>query len=82
MVVLTQRINDLTKGKNEKWKNDKGKSEKGLIAESFDWDEESVSLEDEGTTRIIAFMAISKDEPFMGKADARSGQWVDITMKK
>ncbi|GJX18676.1 retrovirus-related pol polyprotein from transposon TNT 1-94 [Tanacetum coccineum] len=27
-------------------------------------------------------MAISKDEPSVGKADARSGQWVDITMKK
>nr|GEZ98573.1 retrovirus-related Pol polyprotein from transposon TNT 1-94 [Tanacetum cinerariifolium] len=51
-------------------------------AESFDWDEESVSLEDEGTTGIKAFMAIAKDEPSVGKADARSGQWVDITMKK
>ncbi|GJZ41174.1 hypothetical protein Tco_0588060 [Tanacetum coccineum] len=27
-------------------------------------------------------MAIAKDEPSVGKADARSGQWVDITMKK
>ncbi|GJU49095.1 hypothetical protein Tco_1218650 [Tanacetum coccineum] len=45
-------------------------------------DEESMSLEDEGTTRIRAFMAIAKDEPSMGKADTRSGQWVDITMKK
>ncbi|GJZ24009.1 retrovirus-related pol polyprotein from transposon TNT 1-94 [Tanacetum coccineum] len=44
--------------------------------------EESVSSKDEGTTRIRAFMAIAKDEPYMGKADARSGQWVDITMKK
>ncbi|GKD13963.1 retrovirus-related pol polyprotein from transposon TNT 1-94 [Tanacetum coccineum] len=82
MAVLTQRIDDLTKGKSEKGKNDKGKCEKGLIAESFDWDKESVSSEDEGTTRIRAFMAIAKDEPSVGKADARSGQWVDITMKK
>nr|GEV72729.1 uncharacterized mitochondrial protein AtMg00810-like [Tanacetum cinerariifolium] len=29
-----------------------------------------------------AFMEISEDEPLVGKADARSGQWVDITMKK
>ncbi|GJS95756.1 retrovirus-related pol polyprotein from transposon TNT 1-94 [Tanacetum coccineum] len=36
MAVLTQRIDDLTKGKSEKGKIDKGKSEKGLIAESFD----------------------------------------------
>ncbi|GJZ62847.1 hypothetical protein Tco_0619268 [Tanacetum coccineum] len=72
MVVLTKRIDDLTKGKSEKGKNEKGKSEKGLIAESFDWDEESVSSEDEGTTKIRAFMAIYKDEPSIGNANARS----------
>ncbi|GJU83151.1 uncharacterized mitochondrial protein-like protein [Tanacetum coccineum] len=58
------------------------KSEKGLVAESFDWDEESVLSEDEGTTKIKAFMAIAKEESFVRKADARSGQWVEITMKK
>ncbi|GJU72070.1 retrovirus-related pol polyprotein from transposon TNT 1-94 [Tanacetum coccineum] len=58
------------------------KSEKGLIAESFDWDEESVSSEDEKTTRIKAFMAIVEDEPSVEKANARYGQWVDITLKK
>nr|GFA28827.1 retrovirus-related Pol polyprotein from transposon TNT 1-94 [Tanacetum cinerariifolium] len=73
MVVLTQRIDDLTKGKSEKGKINKGKSEKGLIVESFDRDEESVSSKDKGTTRIRASM---------GKADARSGQWVHIIMKK
>ncbi|GKF09378.1 retrovirus-related pol polyprotein from transposon TNT 1-94 [Tanacetum coccineum] len=31
MAILTQRIDDLTKGKNEKGKIDKGKSKKGLI---------------------------------------------------
>ncbi|GJT88103.1 hypothetical protein Tco_1069820 [Tanacetum coccineum] len=55
---------------------------KGLIADSFDWDKESVSLKDEGTTKIKAFMAIAEDEPSVGKADARFGQWVEITMKK
>nr|GEX01930.1 retrovirus-related Pol polyprotein from transposon TNT 1-94 [Tanacetum cinerariifolium] len=68
--------------KSKKGKNEKGKSEKGLITESFDWDEESVSSKDEGATWIRAFMAIAKDEPSVGKADARYGQWVDITMKK
>ncbi|GJS77692.1 hypothetical protein Tco_0727573 [Tanacetum coccineum] len=67
----------LSKGKAEK-----GKCEKGLIAESFDWDEESVSSDDEGTTKIKAFMAITEDEPSVRKADARSGQWVEITIKK
>ncbi|GJZ14123.1 hypothetical protein Tco_0549353 [Tanacetum coccineum] len=43
---------------------------------------ESMSSEDEGTTRIRAFMAIAEDEPSVGKTDARSCQWVDITMIK
>ncbi|GJS29029.1 retrovirus-related pol polyprotein from transposon TNT 1-94 [Tanacetum coccineum] len=81
MVVLTKRIDDMTKGKSEKGKKEKEKSEKGLIAESFDWDDESVSSDDEGSTKIKAFMAITEDEPSVGKANARSGQWVDITMK-
>ncbi|GKC72453.1 hypothetical protein Tco_1118336 [Tanacetum coccineum] len=45
-------------------------------------DEESISSEDEGTTKIRDFMAIVEDEPSVGKADARFGQWVDITTKK
>ncbi|GKB09289.1 retrovirus-related pol polyprotein from transposon TNT 1-94 [Tanacetum coccineum] len=70
------------KRSRRKGKNEKGKSDKGLIAESFDWDEESVSSKYEGTTKIKAFIAIAEDEPSVGKADARSGQWVEITMKK
>ncbi|GJV15600.1 hypothetical protein Tco_1360923 [Tanacetum coccineum] len=50
----------------------KNKSEKGLVAKSFDWDEESLSSKYEGLTMVIAFMAIAKDEPAVGKADARS----------
>ncbi|GKC78968.1 hypothetical protein Tco_1129742, partial [Tanacetum coccineum] len=46
---------------------------KAEIVDSFDWDEESVSLEDEGTTKIRAFMTIAEDEPSVRKADARSG---------
>ncbi|GJW58124.1 retrovirus-related pol polyprotein from transposon TNT 1-94 [Tanacetum coccineum] len=82
MVVLTKRIDDMTKGNSEKGKKEKEKSEKGLIAESFDWDDESVSSDDERSTKIRAFMPIAEDEPSVGKADARSGQWVDITMKR
>ncbi|GKA89568.1 retrovirus-related pol polyprotein from transposon TNT 1-94 [Tanacetum coccineum] len=82
MVVLTNRNDDMTKGKSEKGQKDKEKSEKGLLVESFDWDDESVSSDDKGSTKIKAFMAITEDEPSVGKADARSGQWVDITMKK
>ncbi|GJS49706.1 hypothetical protein Tco_0599827 [Tanacetum coccineum] len=68
MTVLTKKIDALSKGKSKK-----GKGEKGLIAESFEWDEESISSEDEGTTKIKAFMEIVEDKPSVGKADARSG---------
>ncbi|GKA89836.1 retrovirus-related pol polyprotein from transposon TNT 1-94 [Tanacetum coccineum] len=82
MVVLTKRIDDITKGKSEKGKKDKENSEKGLLAESFDWDDKFVSSDDEGSTKISSFMEIAEDEPSVGKVDTRSGQWVDITMKK
>ncbi|GJZ63550.1 hypothetical protein Tco_0619971 [Tanacetum coccineum] len=45
-------------------------------------DEESLSTKHEGVTRVKAFIAITEDEPDVGKADARSGLWVEITMKK
>ncbi|GJZ21697.1 hypothetical protein Tco_0558736 [Tanacetum coccineum] len=82
MAVLTKRIGDMTKGKSKKGKKKKEKSKKGLIAESLDWDDECVSSDDEWSTKIRAFMAIAEDEILVGKADARSGQWVNITMKK
>ncbi|GKA07225.1 retrovirus-related pol polyprotein from transposon TNT 1-94 [Tanacetum coccineum] len=59
----------------------RGKSEKGLVAELFNWDEESVSSDDEGVTTFKALMAVD-DEPSVGRVDARSGQWVEITMNK
>nr|GEW46995.1 hypothetical protein [Tanacetum cinerariifolium] len=82
LAVLTKRIDDLTKEKCEKGKKKKEKREKCLLVESFDWDDESVSSDDEENTKIRAFMAIAEDEPSFGKVDARSGQWFDITMKK
>nr|GEX22203.1 retrovirus-related Pol polyprotein from transposon TNT 1-94 [Tanacetum cinerariifolium] len=83
-VIISQSewIDELTKEKNDKGKGDKEKSDKGLVAESFDWDDESMSSEDEGTTKFKAFMAIAEDELPVGKEDARYGQWVDINMKK
>ncbi|GKB31355.1 retrovirus-related pol polyprotein from transposon TNT 1-94 [Tanacetum coccineum] len=62
--ILTKKIDAMSNGK----------SEKGLVAESFDWDKESVSSEDEGVTKVKAFMAITEDEPSVGKVDARSSQ--------
>ncbi|GKD36523.1 hypothetical protein Tco_1252032, partial [Tanacetum coccineum] len=60
----------------------KNQSDKGLVVESFDWDEKSLSSEDEGVTSVKAFMDIAEDEPTVGKTAVRSGQWVEITMKK
>ncbi|GJX87132.1 retrovirus-related pol polyprotein from transposon TNT 1-94 [Tanacetum coccineum] len=82
MADLNAEYHERALDRVKKGKSDKGKSEKGLTAESFNWDEEYVSSKDEGTTKIRAFMEIAEDEPSVGKADARSGQWVDITMKK
>ncbi|GJV66290.1 hypothetical protein Tco_1477118 [Tanacetum coccineum] len=45
-------------------------------------DEESVSSKDKGVTKVKAFVAIAEDELSVGKADARSGQWIEITIKK
>ncbi|GKD79605.1 hypothetical protein Tco_1342226 [Tanacetum coccineum] len=43
---------------------------------------ESVSSKDEGVTKVKSFMAIAEEEPSVEKNDARSGQWVEITIKK
>nr|GEU67333.1 putative reverse transcriptase domain-containing protein [Tanacetum cinerariifolium] len=76
IAVLTKKIDAINKGK----------SEKGLVAESFNWDEESVSSDDKGVTKFKALMAVV-DKLLVRRADgrytdARSGQWVEITMNK
>ncbi|GJR75251.1 retrovirus-related pol polyprotein from transposon TNT 1-94 [Tanacetum coccineum] len=40
------------------------------------------SDDDEGVITSKALMAIADEEQLVGRADARSGQWVEITMKK
>ncbi|GJZ05369.1 hypothetical protein Tco_0538644 [Tanacetum coccineum] len=62
LALLTKKIDVVSKNK----------SEKGLVAESFDWGEESLSSKDEGVTRVKAFMAIAEDELVVGKTDTRS----------
>nr|GEY36718.1 retrovirus-related Pol polyprotein from transposon TNT 1-94 [Tanacetum cinerariifolium] len=54
---------------------------KGLVAETFDWDEEEVS-DDEDVTQIKVLTALANDELTVGKNHARNGEWIDITMKK
>ncbi|GJZ33602.1 hypothetical protein Tco_0579038 [Tanacetum coccineum] len=72
LALLTKKIDVVSKNKLEK----------GLVVKSFDCDKESLSSEDEGVTRVKAFMAIAEDELAVGKTDARYGQWVKITMKQ
>ncbi|GJW69382.1 retrovirus-related pol polyprotein from transposon TNT 1-94 [Tanacetum coccineum] len=48
----------------------------------MDESNETLSSKDEGITKVKVFMAIVKDELSVGKANARSSQWVEITMKK
>ncbi|GKB08436.1 hypothetical protein Tco_0836720 [Tanacetum coccineum] len=50
---------------------------KGLVAETFDWDEEEVS-DDEEVTKVKALMALADDELTAGKNHARNGEWIDI----
>ncbi|PWA72457.1 Integrase, catalytic region, Zinc finger, CCHC-type, Peptidase aspartic, catalytic [Artemisia annua] len=55
---------------------------KGLVAEIFDWDEESISSEDE-EVHVSGLMTLSDDNKLaVGKSHARNGEWVNITMRK
>ncbi|GJU85703.1 retrovirus-related pol polyprotein from transposon TNT 1-94 [Tanacetum coccineum] len=54
---------------------------KGLIAETFDWDEEEVSYEEE-VTQVKVLIALADDELTVRKSHARNGERVDITMRK
>ncbi|GKC10380.1 hypothetical protein Tco_1007162 [Tanacetum coccineum] len=54
---------------------------KGLVAETFDWDEEEVS-DDEEMTQVKVLMALADVELIVGKNHARNGEWINITMRK
>ena len=75
LILLNEKVEALSKKKPEK-------KERGFIAETYDWNDEPLSSDDEQQTTVRAYMALAEDEPAVGKSDARSGQWVDITMKK
>ncbi|GJU42574.1 hypothetical protein Tco_1195531 [Tanacetum coccineum] len=54
---------------------------KGLVAETFDWDEEEV-LDDKEVTQVKVLMALADDEFTVGKNHARNGEWINITTRK
>ncbi|GJS86517.1 retrovirus-related pol polyprotein from transposon TNT 1-94 [Tanacetum coccineum] len=56
---------------------------KSLIAESYDWDEEEVSSDDNEVTEVKALMALADEERVsVGKESARNDEWIKISMKK
>ncbi|GJV16465.1 retrovirus-related pol polyprotein from transposon TNT 1-94 [Tanacetum coccineum] len=54
---------------------------KCLVAETFDWDKEEVSDEEE-VTQVKVPMALADDELIVRKSHAGNGEWVGITIKK
>ncbi|GJR75913.1 retrovirus-related pol polyprotein from transposon TNT 1-94 [Tanacetum coccineum] len=54
---------------------------KGLVAETFDWEEEEVS-DDEEVTQVKVLMALVDDELTVGQNHAHNGESIDITMRK
>ncbi|GJS30919.1 hypothetical protein Tco_0491539 [Tanacetum coccineum] len=56
---------------------------KGLIAESYDWDEEEVSSDKNEVTEVKALMALADEERiYVGIESARNGEWTKISIKK
>ncbi|GJT60171.1 hypothetical protein Tco_1003704 [Tanacetum coccineum] len=56
---------------------------KGLVAETYDWDEEKVTSNDEDLVNVKVLMALSEDDKMaVGKSHARNDEWVNITMRK
>ncbi|GJU99747.1 hypothetical protein Tco_1329018 [Tanacetum coccineum] len=56
---------------------------KGLFAETYDWDEEEVSSDDNEVTEVKALMALTDEERVsVGKESANNVEWVKISIKK
>nr|GEZ88403.1 retrovirus-related Pol polyprotein from transposon TNT 1-94 [Tanacetum cinerariifolium] len=56
---------------------------KRLIAETYDWDDEEVSSDENEVTEVKALMALTDEERVsVGKESARNDDWTKISMKK
>ncbi|GJR43151.1 hypothetical protein Tco_1311254 [Tanacetum coccineum] len=56
---------------------------KGLIAETYDWDEEEVSYDENEVTEVKALMALTNEERIsVSKESASNGEWVKISIQK
>ncbi|GKE88989.1 hypothetical protein Tco_1566464, partial [Tanacetum coccineum] len=55
---------------------------RGLIAETYDWDEEEVSSNENEVTEFKVLMTLTDEERVsIGKESARNGEWIKIFMK-
>ncbi|GJW90056.1 hypothetical protein Tco_0167609 [Tanacetum coccineum] len=56
---------------------------KGLIAETYKWDEEEVSSDENEGIEVKALMALADEETvFVGKESISNGEWVKISIQK
>nr|GEV44076.1 retrovirus-related Pol polyprotein from transposon TNT 1-94 [Tanacetum cinerariifolium] len=56
---------------------------KGLIAETYDWDDEEISSNEDEVTKVKALMALTdKERVSVGKESAKNDDWTKISMKK
>ncbi|GKD05613.1 hypothetical protein Tco_1180587, partial [Tanacetum coccineum] len=56
---------------------------KGLTAETYDWDKEEVSSNDNEVTEVKVLMALTDEERVsVGKESANNGEWVKISIQK
>ncbi|GKB61895.1 hypothetical protein Tco_0918081 [Tanacetum coccineum] len=70
-------LNSGTSSKSSMVKN------KGLVAKTYEWDEEGVPSDDNDMTEVKVLMALVDDENVVvGKKSAGNGKWVKISMRK
>ncbi|GJU21834.1 retrovirus-related pol polyprotein from transposon TNT 1-94 [Tanacetum coccineum] len=55
---------------------------KGLIVETYEWDEEEVSSDDNKMVEVKVLMALAEEIDVVSKEGSRNGKWVNISMRK
>nr|GEW46117.1 hypothetical protein [Tanacetum cinerariifolium] len=63
--------------------NSSSSKNKSLIVETYDWDDEEMSYDENEVTKVRALMALTDEERVsVGKESATNGDWTKISMKK
>ncbi|GJS16521.1 retrovirus-related pol polyprotein from transposon TNT 1-94 [Tanacetum coccineum] len=55
---------------------------KGLIAETYEWDEEEVSSDDNEMVEVKVLMTLAEENDVVSKESVRNGEWVKIYVRK